>query len=414
MLRLVLDNGRTFSEALTAEARNLETLSVRDRGFARLMVLTCLRRLGQLDDAVGRCLARPLDRRANRIRPHLRLGAAQLLFLDTAPHAAINEAVNGAHRLPQYKALLNAVLRRLSRDREAILKAQDAARLNCPGWLWQAWSAVLGESDCRAAVEAMLREPPLDLSCPGDPEKWAGLLQAETLDGGTLRLQSAGPVAQLPGYADGAWWVQDVAAALPARLLGDVRGQRVLDLCAAPGGKTAQLIAAGARVTALDRSPRRLTRLSDNLARLGFEAEVIEADATAWRPEAPFDAVMLDAPCSATGTIRRRPDVWHLRQAKDIDELVRVQDHLLDNLANLLRPGGRAVYCVCSLLAEEGPARITAFLERRPDFVRLPVAPTELPDRTRSITAEGDVRTLPQHISGGMDGFFIACLERRS
>jgi 16S rRNA (cytosine967-C5)-methyltransferase len=391
-------------------------LEPRDRGFAQLLILTVLRRLGQIDAALAACLDKPLTPKAQGIGDVLRLGAAQLLFLDTPPHAAVAETVALASgRWGAYAGLVNAVLRRLAREGRTILESQDAARLNTPDWLWNSWVSAYGEPTTRAIAAAHTGEPPLDLSVKDEPQTWAARLDADLLPTGSLRRAVGGAIPTLPGFEDGAWWVQDAAAALPVRLLGDVKGQSVLDLCAAPGGKTAQLAAAGAHVTAVDRSPTRLRRVDDNLRRLGLVAETVAADAATWRPPQPVPFILLDAACSATGTIRRHPDVPYLKSAQDVARLVATQDRLLDAAADMLTPGGTLVYCVCSLQPEEGPHRIDSVLTRRPDLTRRPVVPADVCDLAELLTPAGDLRTLPCHFAdrGGMDGFYAARLVRR-
>ncbi|OIR09123.1 ribosomal RNA small subunit methyltransferase B [mine drainage metagenome] len=398
------------------DALDLGGLDERDRAFARLLAATTLRRLGQIDALLRRCLEQPLPPRAAWAEDILRLGACQLLFLGVAGHAAVDTAVEmtRAAGLAGHAKLVNAVLRRLGREGESLVAAQDAERLNTPDWLWDSWSAAYGEAGCRAIAHAHLREAPLDFTVKGDAALWCGRLEAELLPTGSLRRAPGGSVTALPGYGDGAWWVQDAAAALPARLLGDVRGQLVADLCAAPGGKTAQLAAAGAEVIALDRSARRLERLAANLARLGLTARVETLDAAAWTPPAPLDAVLLDAPCSATGTLRRHPDALWLKRPEDIVKLTRTQDRLLAAAAALLKPGGLLVYCTCSLQPEEGAARIEALLDGGAPLARRPIAAAEVGGLADLITPAGDLRCLPYHLGekGGMDGFYAARLQR--
>lgn len=406
----VLRRRRSLDEAVEG------ALADADRAFARRLAATTLRRLGQVDALVSACLSGKPPPGA--VTDVLRLGAAQLLFMGVAPHAAVDTSVELARQagFPGHAKLVNAVLRRLGREGAAMVAAQDGARdpgrLNTPDWLWESWSAAYGEDTARAIAAAHLAEPPLDITAK-DPAAWAAPLEARVMPTGTLRRAAGVQVSALPGHDDGAWWVQDMAAALPARLLGDVDGKRVADLCAAPGGKTAQLAAAGARVTALDRSEPRTRRLRANLARLGLDAEVVVADAARWRPEAPFDAILLDAPCSATGTLRRHPDAAWLKRPEDVAKLAGVQDALLDAAAAMLRPGGVLVYCVCSLQPEEGPGRIAGFLERAP--VRLePVRADEVGGLADLVTSGGVLRTLPCALAaeGGMDGFFAARLIR--
>ncbi len=389
-------------------------LEARDRAFARLLIATTLRRLGQIDALIAACLERPLDRKAGRIQGILRLGVCQLVFLGVAPHAAVDGAVSLVGKNRAFRGLVNAVLRRISREGAEIAKSQDAARLNTPGWLWRRWCAAHGEPATRAIAEVHLADPPLDFTVKGDPQAWAARLEATILPGGSLRRTAGGAIEALEGYGEGAWWVQDAAAALPARLLGDVAGETVIDLCAAPGGKTAQLAASGARVIALDRDRDRLERLKANLGRTGLEAEIIRADAAKWRPERPATHVLLDAPCSATGTIRRHPDIPHLKKPGDIARLVDVQDRLLDAAAAMLAPGGTLVYCVCSLEPEEGPMRIAALLARNPGLARESVS-AALPDGLGElVTGDGELRSLPCHLAdlGGLDGFYAARLRR--
>ena len=409
--------GRTLDQALTA-APGLDALPPRDVAFARLLLLTTLRRLGQIDAFLAGLMDRPLPARRGPVQDVLRLGIAQLAFLETPAHAAVASTVALAQgpRLAPYRGLVNAVLRRASREHGAIASL-DAARLNTPDWLWRSWTQAYGDARCRAIAEAHLSEPPLDLSPLTDTEErdqaLCAALAAERLPGGTLRLRGAGEVTRLAGYEAGEWWVQDAAAALPARLFGPVAGKQVLEIGAAPGGKTAQLAAAGARVTAVDRSAPRLARLRENLARLHLEAEIVEADALDWHPAAQAHLVLLDAPCAATGTIRRHPDILHGRRPADVARLAELQGRLLARAAAMVAPAGLLVYASCSLQPEECERRVDAFLAAAPDFARLPVCPGELAGVGEAITTAGDLRTLPCHWAedGGMDGFYAARLR---
>ena len=415
LLATVLDRRQALDEALDAH-RDLKLLAPRDRAFARLLVATALRRLGQVDALIDLCVARPLDPARPTARHILRLGVVQLLFLDTPPHAAVDGAVRLADAGPAHglKGLINAVLRRLAREGRALLAAQDAARLNLPDWIWRSWTASYGEPATRAIAAVLARDPPLDLTVREDPAGWATRLDARLLPTGTVRRAAGGEIERLPGYADGTWWVQDAAAALPARLLGPVAGARVADLCAAPGGKTLQLAAAGARVIAVDRAARRLDRVRANLARVGLDAEIVVADAATWRADPSCDAILLDAPCSATGAARRHPDVLHLKSPDDVAGLTAVQDRLLDHAIDQLKPGGVLVYCVCSLEAAEGPERIESLLARGAPVRRQRVDSAELNGLDALVTPDGDLRTLPCHLAdlGGMDGFYAARLTR--
>ena len=395
-----------------------QKLSGPDRGFARAMAATVLRRLGQIDDAVDPFLRRPLPKRAITPRNILRLGAAQILFLETPAHAAVSETTDLASgKNKTYRGLTNAVLRRIAETGPELLEDQNATRLNTPEWLWQSWRKSYGNETALAIAEAHQLEPPLDISLlKGNPTDWPEKLKATLLPTGSLRRTISAAVPDLAGFADGVWQVQDAAAALPARMLGNVSGKRVIDLCAAPGGKTSQLVSAGANVIAVDAGAERMPRIHENLKRLGLEAETVIADATEWCPETPVDAILLDAPCSSTGTIRRRPDVLWSKRPRDVTSLAEIQAELLRAAADMLKPGGMLVYACCSLEAEEGSDQIVAFLEDCPEFARAPLASNEISGLPESaITADGDLRTLPsmwpEH--GGMDGFYAARLIKQ-
>lgn len=414
ILDQVLTGRRLLDDVLATEP-SLARLPQRDHAFVRLLVATCLRRLGQIDAVLATCLDKPLGANAARVKNVLRLGACQLLFLETAPHAAIATSVDQVKgtRLNGFSGLVNAVLRRLDREGRALVAAQNAGRINTPDWMWESWCAAYGPETAQAIADAHLSEAAQDITAAKNPESWASRLDAELMPTGSLRRKSSGPVTGLPGFKDGAWWVQDMAAALPARLLGDVKGKDVADLCAAPGGKALQLAVRGAHVTALDKSARRLARMVENLQRMNLTARIVEADLAAWETADRFDAVLLDAPCTATGTLRRHPDGLRLKGPGDVAALADQQSALLDVAAGLLRPGGVLVYCVCSLEAEEGPFRIQDFLSRHPHFVRRPIQAAEVGGLSQIITPQGDLRTLPCHLAeqGGMDAFFAARLE---
>lgn len=417
LIGAVLRRKRPLDDAIDDNAA-MRALTSRDRAFARLLVATVLRRLGQIDTLITGCLKTPLAPRAAMIHDTLRLGVAQLLFLRTPPHAAVATSVDLAHSrgFMSHKGLVNAVLRRLSVEGPQRVAEQDAARLNTPEWLWQSWSRAYGEATARAIATAHLKEAPLDLTLRNDVEFWRDKLDGIVLPTGTLRRAAGGSVMALPGYGEGAWWVQDAAAALPARLFGELAGRDVIDLCAAPGGKTAQLATAGARVTAVDRSTRRLDRLIANLDRLQMPVEAVAADASVWRPARPAEAVLLDAPCTTTGAIRRHPDVPHLKSPEDVARLAAVQENLLRAAVDMVQPGGTLIYCTCSLEPEEGPQRIAQLLRDGAPLARRPIAPAEIGGDAPWTTPEGDLRTLPSYLSDhdGLDGFYCARLVRLS
>ncbi|HRC27228.1 MAG TPA: RsmB/NOP family class I SAM-dependent RNA methyltransferase [Alphaproteobacteria bacterium] len=343
--------------------------------------------------------------------------------MEVADHAAVDTSVRlvAAAGQERMKGFANAVLRRIARERQAWVRDQDPA-INIPEWLIQTWRIDYGQETAHALALASLKEAPLDLSArdPDEIPLWARTLEAQILPGGSLRRASgAGNIIDFPGFSEGRWWVQDAAAAFPARLFGDVAGAEIVDLCAAPGGKTAQLAAMGARVIAVDRSAGRMKRMEENLGRLGLADRVrtVCADATLWRPSGGAGSirfVLLDAPCTATGTIRRHPDVLHLKTPMDMGRMTALQARLLDNAIKMLAPGGILVYCTCSLQKDEGERQIEAILASSAPVRRLPVDPQEVADQPEILTDAGDVRFLPcQTIpQGGMDGFFVARLQK--
>ena len=379
---------------------------------------------------LARATLRHLDRADAILKPHLaraprpqirallRLATVEMLAEGAAPHGVVHSAVAQARRVqPTAAGMVNAVLRKVAQTTPERWDALPPQRL--PNWLRGRLCAAYGNARTAQMEALFAAPPPLDLTLrdQGAGADWATRLEAELLPTGSLRRAASGQVSALPGFAEGAWWVQDAAAALPARLLAPAPGARVLELCAAPGGKTLQLAAAGARMTALDISAPRLERLSENLARTGLAAEVIAADALHWEPEAPFDAILLDAPCSATGTLRRHPDLPHVRDAAALKPLVELQDALIDRAAGWLAPGGRLVVCTCSLLPEEGEARRDAALERHPQLAPDAGAVSAVAGLARGWDAgPGALRITPESWAerGGIDGFHIAAFRRQA
>lgn len=417
----VVQGGHRLDECFSPQAvpNRLIGMDARDISLTRSIATVSLRRLGVIRHALAELLEKGLPRQAGRLEYTLIAAAAQLLFLDAADHAAIDLAVRATKLEPKtgaYAGMVNGVLRNLLRRRDEFLELAAGGDFDTPPWLAQRWRKAYGEEAARAVSAMHMQEPPLDVSVKSDPQEWAERLDGLVLPTGSVRLRTRTGIADLDGYGEGEWWVQDAAAALPARLLRIKPDERVLDMCAAPGGKTAQLAQARAHVVALDRSAERLKLLAANLARLDLRADVAVGDATGYQAQ-PFDAILIDAPCSATGTIRRHPDVPWTKKPGDIDTLAALQAKMLARAALLTKAGGRLVYCTCSLEPEEGEQQIAAFLRRNPDFRREPVTAEEgIP--AEFINKDGDLRTLPcfwpneDARLAGIDGFFAARLVR--
>lgn len=391
-------------------------LSPRDAGFARAIVGETLRRFGQLDALIKHFIVKPpAPHRVGPVPEILLAGACELLFLDVAPHAAVDAANRLCERdgnAVHFRPLVNAVLRRIASEGKSLVTKQDAARLNTPDWLWTRWCETYGKKITRDIASAHLSPAPLDVVVKDKTQAAQLFPDAENIFDNVFRLRDAGRVDALAGYAEGAWWVQDAAASLPARLLGDVRGQTVIDLCAAPGGKTAQLAALGANVIAVEREASRLSRIKQNLERLHLHAMLIESDLRDFAPETPAPFVLLDAPCSATGTIRRHPELGLNKAASDVTACAQSAQELLDAAAEMVASNGILVFAVCSLEPEEGIEQIASFLGSREDFARVMINADEVFGMNQLLTADGDLRTLPCHLPGGMDGFYATRLKK--
>jgi 16S rRNA (cytosine967-C5)-methyltransferase len=423
LLTGVLKQRKPLDEVLerVTEDAAFAALEARDRAFARAIAMAGLRRTAQLRAIIAHFIEKPLPAGRGQLDEILLSAAAQLVFLKSPPHAVINLAV---HQVQEDKAarrfqrLANAVLRRVSEMGETLMSRQNAAQMNTPEWLWERWFDVYGADDAHGIANQHLAEPPLDLTVKSDAAGWAARLGGVALPTGSVRLAARGRIDELEGFGEGEWWVQDAAAALPARLMGEMGGKLVADLCAAPGGKTAQLAHGGAKVWAVDVSAPRLERLKANLTRLKLEAEIATADAAAWTPPEPLDAVLLDAPCTATGTIRRNPDVAHLKKPGDVTELAELQLRLIRHALEMLKPGGMLLYCTCSLEPDEGSGQIARLLAERSDVAFSPFNPDEVAGRGEWLDQHGALRTLPHYLQlsdpelSGMDGFYAARLVK--
>lgn len=416
VIKKVLDEGATLDSAIDKFSN---TFSARDRGFIRHITAMTIRRLGQLDKIINHYTKKKLGNTQMQVRHVLRLGIAQLLYSEVPAYAAVNSSVQlvdkcVSRKLHYLKNSVNAILRRVDQDHEELLKKFGNTRLNFPAWILKSWDERYGTQTVKFILDALLTEAPLDISLKPDCDQkiWAAQLGGRVVPGGSIRIYKAGKITELPGYNEGHWWVQDMAARIPASLLGAKSGDVVLDLCAAPGGKTAQSAAMGAIVTAVDFSESRLERLKENFDRLNLRVDVVTSDVLAYKPLKKFDFILLDAPCSSTGTIRRHPEILHTRNLDDVSGLVELQTKMLDHAASLLNKGGILIYSVCSMEKQEGPDQIKALLERDSSLKRKVIIAEELNGLEQAILESGDVQTLPHYYEGGMDGFFISRLVK--
>ena len=397
-------------------------LDMRDRSLVRAILTTALRFRVTIGKLLSRRLERPLPPNATALSHILHVAAAQILFLDIPDSAAVDLAVTHAKsdpRTARFAALVNGVLRSLARGKDAELQPMLATTLDAPAWFAERLTAAYGKDKAAAILAAHRVEAPVDFTVKSTPELWAERFGGIVLPTGGVRVEKlAANVSDLPGFAEGEWWVQDAAATLPARLMGDVAGKRVADLCAAPGGKTAQLVLAGAEVTAIDASKNRLVRLARNLERLRLEAKIVQADVLTYQPDELFDAILLDAPCSSTGTVRRHPDVPWTKSLADIEKLAALQTRMLEAAVRMVRPGGRVVFSNCSLDPAEGEELYRAFLAGTGDVEHEPVRPGEIAGDDEFLAEAGTLRTTPADLQlatpsvSGLDGFFAARFRR--
>lgn len=417
IIAAVIDKKTSLDGMLDAEHGNpsYRSLSLADRALVRAIINSALRHLPRIEAAISMMLDGPLPQGARSLHHVLVVAVAQMLYLDVPDHSAVDLAVEQAHRDPRNKRfvkLVNAVLRRLGREKEAVMEAIEVIPV-LPQWFQDRLVAAYGEDVAARIAQSQLVPSAIDLTVKSDPEGWAKKLNGTVLPNGSVRLGSfEGQVSALEGFAEGEWWVQDFSASMPVRLMGDIKGKRVADLCAAPGGKTAQLVLAGAIVTALDQSGNRLKRLTENLSRLGFAAETVEENMLKFQPDELFDAVLLDAPCSSTGTLRKHPDVSWTKDEKDIAKLANLQEQMLRHAVGLVKPGGLVVFSNCSLDPSEGEAMVARVLESDSGVERVAVVPEALPGMEIAISSHGDLRTTPD-MFGGVDGFYAAVLRRR-
>ncbi len=423
LLAAVVD-ARTPLDGLTDQEHGhpaFRALDGRDRSLVRAILVTALRRRGTIEHLIAARLDRPLPANALSLSHLLHVAAAQILFLDIPDSAAVDLAVTHANADPRtrrFAGLVNALLRGLARDKDRLQPTLDGID-DAPDWFRDRLNAAYGEAKTRAILAAYRVEAPVDFTVKSGPENWAKLFGGIVLPTGSVRVERLpSHVTDLPGFSDGEWWVQDAAAALPARVFGNLSGKSVADLCAAPGGKTAQLALAGGTVTALDLSQNRLKRLRENLTRLRLPADTVEADLQKWQPAQLFDAVLLDAPCSSTGTVRRHPDVPWTKSPDDIARLADLQRRMLGAAIRLVKPGGRLVFSNCSLDPAEGELLLTQFLTENLDVVLDPVRPGEIAGADAFLMPSGSLRTTPADLDlgrpeiSGLDGFFAARLLR--
>ncbi|MDO6964745.1 16S rRNA (cytosine967-C5)-methyltransferase [Rhizobium alvei] len=418
LLAAVLEQKASLDGLLDEDHGNpaFVALNPTDRAMVKAILHSCLRHLTWIESIFARFLDKPLPDGARNLRHILAIAAAQILFLDIPDHSAVDLAVEQARRDPRsarFANLVNALLRRLGREKDSVLAAVSQEVDLLPGWFMQRLVSAYGIEAAKAISIACATPAPIDLTVKSDPQGWAERLGGTVLATGTVRLGTfEGSVTALPGFTEGEWWVQDAAAAIPARLMGDIRGKKVADLCAAPGGKTAQLVLQGAQVTAVEQSASRLKRLQSNLGRLGLSCATHLSKLEDFEPDQPLDAILLDAPCSSTGTIRRHPDVLWSKGPEDIEKLAGVQRRLLEQAFRRLPTGGKLVFSNCSLDPIEGENLISVFLSEHAEAELVAIDPADWPGLETAVTGRGEMRTTPAML-GGMDGFYAAVIRRK-
>lgn len=423
ILAAVVDRKLSLDGALDNEHGNpaYKALNEGDRALVRAILNTTLRHLPRIDAAISRLLESPLPEGARALHHVLAIAAAQILYLDVPDHAAVDLAVEQSNQDPRnrrFAKLVNAVLRRLGREKDQIL-AEIATIPVMPEWFLQRLEKAYGKERAQSISESQLEPAAIDLTVKADAQRWAERLGGFALPTGGVRLAAfEGSIPSLEGFSEGDWWVQDAAASIPAQLFGDLTGKRVADLCAAPGGKTAQLVLAGGDVTAVEQSENRIKRLRANLDRLGLKAETVASDLTKYAPAELFDAILLDAPCSSTGTTRRHPDVLWAKGPEDIAKLAALQERLLRHAITLLKPDGTIVFSNCSLDPAEGEDVVARVLSDTPSVERAAVDPERWPGLEAAISALGEFRTTPDMLevpagfAGGLDGFYAVVMRR--
>lgn len=411
---LKITNESISLEDAWEQTKEVNLLEQRDRSLCRLLVLTTLRQLGFIDYRI-RQYAKTLEKLPLSALMALRIGFTHILFLHSPAHAVVNTCVNLLDKNDKVmRGLVNAILRKASANEKQIHDATQGWQQAIPNWLLTMWKKDYGLENLGKIAMASLREPFLDITVKDNAAHWQKELNAQMLPNGSLRLATQDDITQLPGFTEGAWWVQDAAAALPAMMAGDIKGKLVYDCCAAPGGKTAQFLAAGAKVVAIDQSQDRLVRLRENLQRIKMNANILSVNVLEFKPNNLADVIFLDAPCSATGTLRRHPDLMIHKKPDDVMRLAALQSRMLNHVASLVKKDGLLIYAVCSLQNEEGPEVIEAFLKKNPNFQRVPVTAAEFNGWDEGVTSAGDLRTLPHYMQafGGMDGFYAARLKK--
>lgn len=424
LLTRVMDDARNL-DALCDKQHGLSRflkLEPRDQGLARAITVTAVRNHNRIEAILKRVMDRPPPKRARFLIHSLHVAATQILFLDAPDSAAVDlgvTAIGDDERTARFRGMSNAILRRMVREKEVLLAKSEGAS-PFPRWMEKAIRKDFGKEKAADISKFISLEPMVDLTVKSNPQEWAEKLGGFVLPTGSVRLTNTTNISELEGYDDGEWWVQDAAAALPAKLINKEAGANVLELCAAPGGKTAQLAKAGYQVTALDISQPRLVRLQQNLNRLKLEAKLIEADILEFEPEEKYDAILLDAPCSSTGTIRRHPDVLWTKSPEEITALAKLQFQLLEKSKDFLKPGGTFVFSNCSLLKEEGEDLLSRATKQFDDLIVDPIKPEEINGLEACINGQGALRTLPFHLAhaaqdnlSGLDGFFACRFIKR-
>ena len=410
----ILENNKPLDNAFeesTKKSSHFSKLINEDKSFCRLLISTTLRNLISIDYLLTKFLSKPLNKTPFKVLMILRINVAQSFFLKTPDHAVVNTAVELCGK--KWKGLVNGVSREILRNKDKAKKYLNESD-KVPNWLLRRWKRDWGKNYDEIVTGHLNLNPPIDLYVKNNTNYWARKLNGKKLGNNSIRLFTPGLISNLEGYEQGEWWIQDYSSQIPVSLLEIQNNDDVLDLCAAPGGKTAQLISLGAKVTSIDNNKKRLFRLEQNLKRLGYKAIIKNKDIRNFSTKKTWSKIILDAPCSSTGTLRKNPEIMHQKKESDIVSLSKLQSNLLDTAWDLLKEGGTLLYCTCSLEKEEGEHQVENFIKRKKNSLLDKINNNEI-DKKLSVSSQKKwLRIFPNSLNyeGGNDGFFIARIKK--